>query len=66
MKQQDFKIDFVGIGVEKSATTWIYNCLREHPEIFLPLKDNQKGSHFLNPKKEEREYYLSSLKKNKS
>jgi hypothetical protein len=28
--------DFLVIGAEKSATTWIYNRLREHPDIFLP------------------------------
>ncbi|MHA1384510.1 MAG: sulfotransferase family protein [Candidatus Helarchaeota archaeon] len=28
--------NFFLVGVEKSATTWIYNCLKEHPEIFLP------------------------------
>lgn len=27
---------FLGIGAPKSATTWLYRCLREHPEIFLP------------------------------
>ena len=27
------KIDFVGIGAIKSATTWIYECLKEHPQI---------------------------------
>lgn len=26
-------IDFIGIGVEKAATYWITNILREHPEI---------------------------------
>ena len=30
-----FKIDFVGIGAAKCATTWIYECLKEHPEICM-------------------------------
>lgn len=30
------KLDFVGIGVQRCATTWIYECLREHPEICMP------------------------------
>lgn len=29
----DFKVDFIGIGAPKCATTWISDCLREHPEI---------------------------------
>ena len=27
------KIDFIGIGDQKSASTWIFNCLRDHPKI---------------------------------
>ena len=26
---------FIGLGAPKSATTWLYHCLREHPEIFV-------------------------------
>jgi len=29
----DFKIDFIGIGTPKSATSWIFRCLCEHPQI---------------------------------
>ncbi len=29
----NFKIDFIGIGAKKAATTWIFECLKEHPEI---------------------------------
>lgn len=28
----EFKLDFVIIGVQKSATTWLYECLNEHPQ----------------------------------
>jgi hypothetical protein len=28
--------DFVGIGAIKSGTTWLWSCLRQHPELFLP------------------------------
>lgn len=28
-----FDIDFIGIGAPKCATTWIYRCLCEHPQI---------------------------------
>ena len=33
MKQTNFKVDFIGIGAERSGTTWIAQCLAEHPEI---------------------------------
>lgn len=28
--------NFLVIGAEKSATTWLYNKLKQHPEIFMP------------------------------
>ena len=28
-------INFIGIGAAKSATTWIAQCLREHPEVCM-------------------------------
>ncbi|MCD6550433.1 sulfotransferase [bacterium] len=30
-----FKIDFIGIGAPRCATTWIYYCLKEHPQICM-------------------------------
>lgn len=33
MKNAKFKVDFIGVGVEKSATYWLAECLKEHPEI---------------------------------
>lgn len=30
------KLDFLVIGAQKCATSWIYYCLKEHPEILLP------------------------------
>jgi len=43
--------NFLCIGVQRSATTWLFNCLREHPEVFVPEvkdveffpKDYEKG-----------------------
>lgn len=29
--------DFIGIGTIKSGTTWLWQCLREHPQLFLPV-----------------------------
>ncbi len=26
-------VDLIGIGVQKAATSWLFTCLREHPEI---------------------------------
>ena len=31
--------DFVIAGPQKCATTWLYECLREHPEVLLPDTD---------------------------
>ncbi|OHB78456.1 MAG: hypothetical protein A2W31_00065 [Planctomycetes bacterium RBG_16_64_10] len=28
--------DFLGIGVQKAGTTWLYRNLTQHPELFLP------------------------------
>ncbi|WP_022853137.1 sulfotransferase family protein [Thermodesulfatator atlanticus] len=35
--------NFIGVGVQRSATTWIFECLREHSEIYVPP---QKELHF--------------------
>ncbi|TWT33783.1 Sulfotransferase domain protein [Posidoniimonas corsicana] len=29
---------FLGIGVQRAATTWLHNRLAEHPEIFVPAE----------------------------
>lgn len=31
--------DFIGIGAQRSGTSWIYACLYEHPETCLPVKE---------------------------
>lgn len=28
--------NFLGIGAQRCATTWLFECLREHPEVFIP------------------------------
>lgn len=33
------KPDFIGIGGGRSGTSWIYNCLYEHPQLCLPWKE---------------------------
>jgi hypothetical protein len=32
-------INFIGIGAQKSGTSWAYACLYEHPEICAPIKE---------------------------
>lgn len=36
------KIDFVGIGAARAGTSWIYECLREHPQICM-TEDEEAG-----------------------
>ena len=41
---QTIKIDFIGIGAQRCGTTWISQCLKEHPQIcFFSTKE---GSFF--------------------
>jgi hypothetical protein len=35
-KNFQFKPQFLGIGAQKAGTTWLYENLRIHPELFLP------------------------------
>jgi len=35
MKNNNFKIDFIGAGFSRCGTTWLYRCLKEHPEICM-------------------------------
>lgn len=53
MVRNNFKLDFVGIGAEKAGTTWVADCLRDHPEVYIPKKKeifffNEYDPHFLN------------------
>ncbi|NQZ87207.1 MAG: sulfotransferase domain-containing protein [Colwellia sp.] len=31
--------NFIGIGAQRAGSTWLNQCLREHPEIYLPIKE---------------------------
>jgi hypothetical protein len=31
--------DFIGIGAQRTGTSWMYACLFEHPEICMPQKE---------------------------
>jgi hypothetical protein len=35
----DRKVDFFLAGFQKCATSWIYECLRDHPDVFVPSID---------------------------
>lgn len=38
---------FLGIGAQRAATTWLYHCLKEHPDVFMP---DVKEIHFFDEK----------------
>jgi hypothetical protein len=31
-------IYFIGVGAPRSGTSWLVECLREHPELYIPVK----------------------------
>jgi len=39
---EEFKVDYFLVGVPKSASTWIYQCCRGHPQIATPGEDSLK------------------------
>jgi hypothetical protein len=58
----DLKIDFVGIGATKSGTSWIFRCLKEHPQICGSI---EKETHFFDrPENYDKgiDYYQSFFK----
>jgi hypothetical protein len=54
-------INFIGLGAQKSGTSWAYTCLYEHPEICAPIKE----IHFFSrPRFEKgREWYENHFRK---
>ncbi|GAA0486502.1 hypothetical protein GCM10008986_09880 [Salinibacillus aidingensis] len=48
-------LDFMIIGAQKSASTFIHRCLEEHPEVYMP---QDEISVFENP-----DYHMEGLKK---
>jgi hypothetical protein len=55
-KRNNFKIDFIGIGAQRCATTWISQCLKEHPQICFSLK---KEVDFFTREEKDLKYYKS-------
>lgn len=33
MPEKNIEVNFIGIGAARAASTWIYSCLKEHPQI---------------------------------
>ena len=42
------KINYTGIGVLKSATSWIFQCIEEHPDLLTAKPTNNKELNFFN------------------
>lgn len=51
--------DFLGIGAQKSGTTWLHQMLGRHPEIWLPP---EKELHFLDERRHSSEGPLRRLR----
>ncbi|ADL13607.1 sulfotransferase domain-containing protein [Acetohalobium arabaticum] len=58
--KENLKPDFIGIGAMKCATTWLSECLRCHPDIYM---SSPKEIHFFSAHYEkELEWYLDHFK----
>jgi hypothetical protein len=53
------KIDFIGIGAGKCASTWIFQCLLEHSEISGPAQKELKFFDSVHQLNKGKDYYLS-------
>lgn len=41
MSENFNQLDFAVLGVQKSATTWIYDCLKDHPQLNMRNSKNE-------------------------
>jgi len=55
-ERDNFKIDFIGIGAQRCATSWIFKCLQEHSQICAFVK---KEAAFFNDERKNFEWYKS-------
>lgn len=60
------KIDVIGIGAAKSASTWIFQCLLEHPEFSGPEQKELKFFDSIHQVKKGKNYYISLFPNNKT
>ena len=58
MKKTKIKLDFIGIGAQRSGTTWLYEMLKQHPQINFGRK---KEIEFFNDKASS---YVKKIDKN--
>ena len=44
------RVELIGIGVQKAATSWLFQCLADHPEIGVALegRPTRKELNFFN------------------
>lgn len=49
--------DFIGIGAQKAGTTWLYQNLRVHPQVYIPKKE----LHYFNRKMDDESGVLARL-----
>ncbi len=54
------KLKFIGIGAYRSGTTWLTQCLREHPDVCIP---QLKELEFFNKKYENGKFLYSNYDK---
>lgn len=57
-----FRLDFVMVGAQRSASTWLYECLNEHPDICLGKGKNKKEINYFDSEKnwsEGNDWYIS-------
>lgn len=48
---------FIGVGAQRAGTSWLHNCLKNHPEVYMPRKE----VHFFDQKYEKGEDWYTSL-----
>ena len=59
-------LDFVMVGVQRSASTWLFECLKQHPDICLGVGDDKKEINFFDNEdnwNKGQDWYLSKFQK---
>lgn len=58
-QNEDIHVDFIGIGCRRCASSWLHECLNEHPEIGKP----PRGIHYFGGElNKEVDWYLDRLR----
>ena len=53
MSQEQFKVDFIGVGSGKCGSTWLYENVIQHPEVF---DGNPKEIHYFGDLYEQQDF----------